>query len=427
MKIGIQTWGSTGDVNPFIALATGLSKAGHKVTLVITSAERKDFTATGRKLGFQVVQAGHIGESEEALNDIGRELFKISNPIEQTPFIFERMFDPGIPAMYSAAQALCAENDLIIGHFIMHPVQFAAEQARKPYVTVTLNQGAIPTRFAPPSPLPDLGRWCNSMLWRMVEQMINKVALPSINRFRAEHSSQLARSYRQIWESSICNLIAVSNELCPHYVDWGENQHVCGFFNLPAESNDWQMPDDLAQFLEDGTKPIFFGFGSMIGLPIPNSDLNEATRLMVESVKLAGCRAIIQSHWNEVTPMPADTQIYRLLSAPHTKIFPHCAAVVHHGGAGTTQTSLRYGCPSVVVAHASDQFFWGNKLRQLGVAPAAISRRKATPAKIAAAIRKVLGTPAMQSAAREIGRKLQAEAGIAEAVRIIEKCFGPRP
>jgi len=108
MKIGIQTWGSTGDVNPFIALAAGLAQAGHAVTLAATSAERKDFSGTGARLGFRLVHAGNIGESEEALNDIGRDLFAISNPMAQLRFIFERMFDPGVAGMYSAAQALCA-------------------------------------------------------------------------------------------------------------------------------------------------------------------------------------------------------------------------------------------------------------------------------------------------------------------------------
>jgi len=137
-----------------------------------------------------------------------------------------------------------------------------------------------------------------------------------------------------------------------------------------------------------------------------------------------GCRAIVQSNWNDVTSMPEDARIYRLVSAPHTEIFPRCAAVVHHGGAGTTQTALRCGRASVVVAHVTDQFFWGAKLEELGVAPAAIDRRKATPAKLAAAIRKVLATPAMRARAEELGRKLQAEDGVAEAVRIIERRFG---
>jgi sterol 3beta-glucosyltransferase len=427
VKIGLQTWGSTGDMNPFIALAAGLAKAGHAVTLVVTSTERKDFAATGAQLGFRAVQAGHIGESEAALNDLGRELFAISNPIAQLTFIFERLFDPGVAAMHAAAQALCADHDLIIGHFIVHPAQLAAERAGKPYVTVALNQGGIPTRFVPPSPLPDLGRWCNAMLWKLAGKIIDRMVLPSVNRLRSEQGSRTVSSYRQVWESSACNLIAVSRELCPHYADWEQNQQVCGFFNMPEEASDWRMPGDLARFLAQGEPPVFIGFGSMIGLARPNADLDEVTRLMVESVKLAGCRAIVQSHWDAVATMPEDARIYRLTSAPHAQIFPLCAAIVHHGGAGTTQTALSCGRPSVVVAHATDQFFWGNKLRRLQVAPAVIMRRKATPAKIAAAIRTVLGAPAMRSAAEAAGRKLQAENGVAAAVRIIEQRFGPRP
>jgi len=425
MKIGIQTWGSTGDVNPFIALAAGLVTAGHEVTLAVTSAERRDYAGTGSRLGFRVIQAGHIGESESALNEIGRRLFAISNPIAQLRFIFEQMFDPGIAVMYAAAQALSADHDLIIGHFIVHPAQLAAEQAGKPYVTVALNQGGIPTRYAPPSPLPNLGRWCNGVLWKLAERMINSMVLPSANRLRFAQGSHPLKSYRQIWESAACNLIAVSPVLGPRYPDWGENQHLCGFFNMPEEASDWRMPDDLARFLQHGEAPVYIGFGSMIGLALPSDDLDEATRLMLEAAKLAGCRAIVQSHWDKVSSMPEDARIYRLSLAPHTQIFPLCAAIVHHGGAGTTQTALRCGRPSVVVAHITDQFFWGDKLRKLGVAPAVLNRRKSTPAKLAAAIRAVLTSPAMRFAAEEAGRKLQAENGAAAAARIIETRFAP--
>ncbi|MBE0626365.1 MAG: glycosyltransferase family 1 protein [Burkholderiales bacterium] len=424
MKIGIQTWGSTGDINPFIALAAGLVKAGHAVTLVITGAERRDYAETGARLGFRVVQAGHIGESEQALNDIGRRLFAIGNPVAQLRFIFEQMFDPGVAAMYAAAQTLSADHDLIVGHFIVHPAQLAAEQAGKPYVTVALNQGGIPTRYVPPSPLPNLGHWCNGMLWKLAEKMINGMVLPSANSLRIAHGSHPLTSYRQIWESAACNLIAVSPVLCPQYPDWGENQRVCGFLNVPEEASDWRMPDDLARFLQNGEAPVYIGFGSMIGLALPNADLDDATRLMLGAVKLAGCRAIVQSHWDVVNTMPEDAQIYRLSSAPHTQIFPLCAAIVHHGGAGTTQTALRCARPSVVVAHITDQFFWGDTLRKLGVAPAVLNRRKTTPAKLAAAIRAVLASPAMRFAAEEAGRKLQAENGAAAAARIIETRFG---
>jgi UDP:flavonoid glycosyltransferase YjiC (YdhE family) len=162
----------------------------------------------------------------------------------------------------------------------------------------------------------------------------------------------------------------------------------------------------------------------MIGLAKPNADLDEATRLMLASAQLAGCRAIVQSHWDVAAAMPEDARIYRLASAPHARIFPQCAAIVHHGGAGTTQTALLYGRPSVVVAHATDQYFWGAQLRRLGVAPAVIKRRKATPAKIAAAIGAVLGSPAMRSAAEAAGRRMQAEDGVAAAVRSIEQRYG---
>ncbi len=420
MKIGIQTWGSTGDVNPFIALAAGLAAAGHEVTLAITGTERREYAEIGERLGFRVVQAGFVGASVEALNSIGKRLFAMRDPLAQMRMIFNEMFDPGAEAMLAAARKLCVENELVIGHFICHPLHLAAELSGTPHFTVSLHHGAIPTRFTAPHPLPNFGPWLNPWSWKLVGKLIDRVSLPSANHLRAAYGAAPLRSIRSAWESPLCNLIAVSRELCPPYPDWGENQRVCGFFDLPEAASDWQPSHELVAFLKAGEPPVYISFGSMMGLPQSSEELDETIALWCEAVKLAGCRAIIQTHWSEAKPVDEDAHIFRLESAAHARIFPHCAAVVHHGGAGTTQSATRAGCPSVVVAHIADQFFWGDQLHRLGLAPKPLLRKRLTAAKLARALREVLDSPGMRSRAAEIGARLVGENGVAEAVRVIE-------
>lgn len=423
MRIGIQTWGSEGDVNPFIALAGGLAKAGHKVTLAITCMERKSYARFAEQLGFSLGTVDYIGKSDEEFILVSEKLRASSNPLRQLRVVLDEMFEPGVSAMYETAQSLCAENDLIIGHFLLHPAHAAAEIAGKPYLTVTLNHGSIATPYSPPSMLPNLGGSLNMLFWKIAQGLINLIALPRINRLRDRAGLPSLRSYREVWESPICNLIAVSHIFFPTMPDFERNQKVCGFYSGSFQNSLWDIPENLERFLKSGPQPVYMSFGSMASIRKDAASTTESARLLVDAARLAGCRAIIQARWADVLDVPEDENIYRLESAPHERIFPLCAAVVHHGGAGTTQTATLCGCPSVVVAHIVDQYLWGAELKNLGVAPNVLDRRTVTAAKIARELRKVLATPAMQERAKSLGEQLRNEDGVQAAVDIIERMF----
>lgn len=421
MKIGMQTWGSTGDVNPMLALAAGLSAAGHRVTLVVTGMQRIDYAPLARRLGITIHEVGRIGESDEALNRIGNRIFAERDPLRQLRLMNDELFEPNVAAMYDAARGLCEENELIVGHFLCHPTQLAAERATLPYLTLTLNPSAIPSRHTAPNPLPSLVGPLNALLWRLASGMINRALLPAINRLRRREGSVPLSSYREAWESPLTNLIAVSPTLAPPAPDWAERQRVCGALELPRAGLEWAMPRGLTDFLAAGAPPLYITFGSMLGVARPSRELEEGTQRMVESVRTAGCRAIIHSHWEAVNEVAADETIYPIGRAPHDRLFPHCAAILHHGGAGTTHTALRAGRPSIVIPHLLDQFYWGERLRRLGVAPSMIKRRSVTVGRIAGAIRQVLDDPAMTRRAEAIAKRMAGEDGIREAVRIIEQ------
>jgi UDP:flavonoid glycosyltransferase YjiC (YdhE family) len=224
-----------------------------------------------------------------------------------------------------------------------------------------------------------------------------------------------------VWQSPIANLIAVSRELAPQRADWGANQMVCGFLSLPHQIE--PLSPQLTAFLQAGPAPIYITFGSMMGLPEPSQELERMISIGLETARLAGCRAIIQTHWAMTDAATDDNQIFRLESADHRAIFPHCAAVVHHGGAGTTQSVTASGCPSIIVPHIADQFFWGGLLHDLGIAPKMIHRHKLTAKKLARSIRQVLSDNAMQQRAKEIGARMSAEDGAHQAVVQIEEAY----
>jgi UDP:flavonoid glycosyltransferase YjiC (YdhE family) len=433
MKIGIQTWGTNGDVRPFIALAGGLSAAGHKVTLVITSLDNRNYDHFGKSLNFRTEKAGDIICTLETYARIADQLGREKNILRQLDLFFKHLFDPAEREMYSAAQMLCQENDIVIGHFLVHPLKAAAEISGRPFITVTLNHSSIPTRYMAPTPAgssdmtsigsPDHDGKLNSVLWELVMAVLNKLFLPRINNLRLHEGLIPAVSVREIWESRLLNLIAVSPVFCSQHPDWSSYQQVTGFFNMPEKAEEYQLPVTLVDFLRSGPPPVFMTFGSMVPQLFGSEIAGDSTRLMVDAARQAGCRAIIQSSWDSIEGNKEDSDVYRITTAPHQHIFPHCSAVVHHGGAGTTQSSTRAGCPSIVVAHVNDQVFWWNELRKLGIAPGLLHGQSVTAEKLAQSIRSVLNSPDMKARAEKLGDRLREEDGVGRAVEEIEKRF----
>ena len=216
MRIGLQTWGSEGDVQPFIALAAGLARAKHEVTLMVTDVGGRDHGAMAQRLGFSLESIGsrELPPPETSMAAL-RELFSTGNLVRQTRTILNQWFDPVAPAMFEASQALCRSNDLVVGHMVLDPLRVAAELAGLPRVTISPAPYAIPSAFTRPYGAPDLGRWANPVWWKLARSVLNRICLPRVNALRARQG--LAPDHdvvTQSWTSQWLNLVAVSPVLC---------------------------------------------------------------------------------------------------------------------------------------------------------------------------------------------------------------------
>ena len=418
MKIGIQTWGSEGDVRPLIALAGGLSAAGHRVTLAVTDVRNKKYTQFEERLGFSIRHVGYIDLKKEDLQTLGPKLIKERNPLKQIQMIVSRFLDPVTEAMLTEAKRLCQENELLIRHIMAYPLGIAAELKGLPCLSLYTTTPAIPSKTMSPLQPLNFGKALNTMMWRMANSYVNRLFKEPIDRMRRQEGLEPIKSVLlDGWSSNLLNLIAVSPTLLPTPSDWENLFQVCGFMNIPEKGESWEMPESLERFIQEGLPPVFMTFGSILeGDPSPV----EISKLMVDSALKANCRAIVQSKWDEVSGIPENKQIYRIGVAPHQFIFPKCAAVIHAGGAGTIQSAIKASCPSVVVAHASDQTLWAQLLHRAGIAPKPLHRRSITANKLAKAIRNVLNSSIMREKTREISLKMEAENGVEEAVKKIE-------
>jgi UDP:flavonoid glycosyltransferase YjiC (YdhE family) len=209
-------------------------------------------------------------------------------------------------------------------------------------------------------------------------------------------------------------LMAHSEALVPRSPEWPANVDVTGFWFLDR-TPDWQPPAALSQFIANGAPPIYVGFGSMI-----MKDPAATVATVLEAIQRTGCRAVISAGWGGLRPTDLPDTVFTIDAVPHDWLFPQMAAVVHHGGAGTTAAAARAGVPHVVVPFISDQFFWAEQLRRRGVAPAGVPHKKLTADKLTAALETALNDGQIRQRAVELGEKVRAEDGTGRAAEIIE-------
>jgi sterol 3beta-glucosyltransferase len=173
----------------------------------------------------------------------------------------------------------------------------------------------------------------------------------------------------------------------------------------------------LLNFLDSGPPPIYIGFGSM-----SDDDPARTTRLVLRALELSGQRGLLLTGWGGLAADATSAQLFFVDNVPHAWLFPRMAAVVHHGGAGTTAAGFRAGVPSLITPYALDQYAWAGLATQLGVRPAGLGEMKTlTAEKLAAAIQAAVKDTGLHARAAALGEKIRAENGVARAVEIIEQ------
>jgi UDP:flavonoid glycosyltransferase YjiC (YdhE family) len=223
--------------------------------------------------------------------------------------------------------------------------------------------------------------------------------------------------YRRMREERRPLLYGFSPAVVPRPADWDPWVHVTGYWFLPEPAG-WQPPDELEEFLGDGPPPVCIGFGSM--RPRDPEALSDA---VVGALRRTGRRAVVQAGWAGLGAAD-EPGILVAGEIPHSWLFPRAAAVVHHGGAGTTAAALRAGRPSVVAPFFADQFFWGRRVARLGVGPPPIPQRHLTAEKLATALRGALEDAGMRDRAAALGRRVDREEGVERAAGVLDAHLG---
>jgi len=287
-----------------------------------------------------------------------------------------------LEAQLERLPALAARGDLVIGAGMSFGARSAAEAAGAPFLAIAY--------------LPNVLTASRPRLPGALEEVVR--------RWRAGRGME-----------PVADLMAHAHP--PERALLAADPELCGATEVPL----WRpatgalLLDDprplgaaVEAFLAAGAPPVYVGFGSMTGTA-PGLGI----RLVREAVEAAGCRAIVAGAEGEPEEGAA---ILRIGSAPHSRLFPRVAAVVHHGGAGTTAAAARAGVPQVILPHAFDQPLWAAQAHRLGLAPPPIPARSADAAALASALRQALGDPRLRERAREMAAAIGARRSVDAAV-----------
>lgn len=411
MKIGITAVGSRGDVQPYVALGQGLSRAGHDVRIIVDPT----FGALVRGAGLQIAPV--TADPRPALGD---DLAAIGeNPLRLFGW-FKRHLKP-LALRYTAELRDASEGlDALLFSVLNLPAAHVAEARRIPSLAAYLQPisvtGAFGSPLAPhvPSWLPLKGA-VNRLGHRAIGRITFSLMKSIVNECRRDVLGLgllPAGYYRSLVTSRAPILYGYSAHVLPKPADWGEWLHVTGYWFLQADGS-WQPATPLREFLDGGPPPVYVGFGSM-----GESGSDDSTDLALEALRRAGARGILLGARGRPVSRLSDT-VLAIPGAPHDWLFPRCSAIVHHGGAGTTAAGLRAGVPAVTVPFFADQFFWGWRVFELGVSPRPVRRRKLAAARLADAIRLVTGSERIRLAARALADRIRSEDGVGAASALV--------
>ncbi|KAI0914163.1 putative sterol glucosyltransferase [Ustulina deusta] len=420
LNIVIQVIGSRGDVQPFVALGNELQKHGHRVRL----ATHNNFDAFVRSAGLEFypvggdpvelmaymvrnpglipsmksMRAGDIQKKRRMMAEIFKNCWLSCiepDPVSSIPFVADAIIaNPPSFAHVHCAQALSIPVHLM---FTM------------PWSTTT----------AFPHPLANIRIGGN---FGTSPQMANALSYSVVEFLTWQGLGDIVNEWRDTLDlepvafSDGPNLTETlkipftfcwSPALVPKPADWGSHIDVCGFFFREPPS--YSPPKELDQFIQSGPPPIYIGFGSIV-----IDDPEKMSTTLLEAIRITGVRALISRGWSNLGGSATENVMY-LGDCPHEWLFQHVAAVIHHGGAGTTACGLLNGRPTAIVPFFGDQQFWGEMVAASGAGPKPIPRQSLAVGNLVEAIRLCL-KPETREAAQKIAAKMKTESGVKTAV-----------
>jgi vancomycin aglycone glucosyltransferase len=355
MRVMLSTFGSRGDVQPLVALAAQIQALGAEVRVCVPADE--EFVELTDRAGVVLVPAFRSV----------REWVKI-NMARRTPADITQLGGEIMVGQFDTFSAAAEGCDVMLATGIfpsMAAAQSVAEKRGIRYVCATYCSLWLPSPYHPPHEFPGRpnppGITDNDVLWEYDAKTMNALFAEGLNTLRSSVGLSKLENVR-------------SHVFTDH--PWLASDPVLDPWKRPAPLDVTQpgawilrderpLPQDLEAFLDAGTPPVYVGFGS-----IPLKDSKEAARVVIETIRSQGRRALVARGWADLALIDDQDDCFTIGEVNQQALFGRVAAVIHHGGAGTTTTATRAGVPQVIVPQIADQPYWGRRVAELGIGAA---------------------------------------------------------
>ena len=409
-RIVITTLGSSGDLHPFIALALGLRGRGHDVRFAVEDGFRPDLEA----LGFAAHRLS--GDAEAQLAPYSRQLFGASTPFPSLRVIVREYIVPNLGLRIGELRAACEGADLLISSSLQVAASAVAELTGIRWVTTPLSPGTVPSAHLEPYPLPDrvphsVRETVNTYSWSVGNALIRRVADGPVNEVRARYGLPPKRDVLTSGSlSPLLNAVACSPAYVPPQPDWPEHSRSTGFLFWDTPEG-WREPPELRAFLSAPSPVVAVSSGSM-SPSVSARYFGPFYMKSAEAILGVGARALVIGAAPGILPDPLPAGMLAVPYAPFSRVYPACAAVIHHGGIGTVAQGLRAGVPALVVPWGADQFFNGGRVARIG-AGVWMPRRSLSVTRAARALDALLREPKYRECAQAIATEIAREDGVA--------------
>jgi len=406
VRVLLSTYGSRGDVEPMVGLAGALRALGAEVRVCAPP----DFADLLARVGVPLVPAG------QSVREMVRQVFTGKTPPSAADLA------AGVIAGQADAVAGAAEgcDVLVTGGLTTAAAgaQAVSEKRGLRYVHAAYAPCYLPSPHYPPLSLlgqpvpPDVTD--NRVLWDLHAQGMNAVFRAPVNAYRASLGLAAVDNVRD-YVSTDHPWLAADPTLAP----WQEPADLdvvqTGAWILPDER---PLPAELEAFLDAGSPPVYVGFGSMRAP-------KDIARVAIEAIRAQGRRALVAHGWADLALIDDRDDCFAVDEVNHQALFGRVAAVVHHGGAGTTTAATQAGAPQVVVPEWADQPYWAGRVAGLGIG---VAHEPATPTteSLSAALRKAL-TPQTRARASAVAGTIRTDGATVAARLLVDAASRERP
>jgi rhamnosyltransferase subunit B len=414
VRVVLTTFGSLGDLHPYIAIALGLQARGHEAVLATGACYRRKIEDLG--LVFRAVRpdSDWVADPQRM-----RRFMALRRGLAR---LAREWMLPALRDAYADTLAATEGADLLVSQVPL-AARLVAEKTGVPWASTIhiplLFFSAHDLSVLPAAPFLSRNlRFLGPTFWGPLSSLSKRatrfLARPWY-RLRADLGLPPTREANPLLDSHSPTLVLAlfSKLLADKQPDWPPQTVLTGFPLFDGAGSG--LPPALARFLDDGPPPLVFTLGTAV-----SSNAGPFYEHSAAAAKLLGRRAVLILNDPRNRPSTLPDGVVAFDYAPFSELFPHAAAIVHHGGIGTTGLAMRSGRPMLVMPCSWDQPDNAARVARLGIGRG-ISRRRYTPAHVAAELRQLLDDPAYSQRAAEVGEQVRREDGVCAACDALER------